>query len=352
MNRYRIRSRRLVPLALVITAGCQEKNPPPKIPAPAPARETASKAPSDEGVVPDDVIVAHLERQLAADPVLSERKVGVAATSGIVTLSGTVEDPLEVRRAISLAHVIRGVRAVVDNMGLVARPAPDDVLASWVQTRLSDDAVTADEPVVVRAHGGVVVLSGSVDADATRSAAGSDALAVAGVQDVDNRLAIAPRSRQDARVEREIERSLRNDAWTAGSHIDVHVDGGVAHLSGWVVTPAQRSRAAFDAATATPIEVDLEQLQVDPSTDDGTIRHRADPRYQDGDIGQALLDAYVQDARVHPFAPSVEVVDGVITLRGKAPNPEAARAAGEDARNVIGAAAVHDHLTSREPSGS
>ena len=84
-----------------------------------------------------------------------------------------------------------------------------------------------------------------------------------------------------------------------------------------------------------------------PSTDgcdDGTLRGRTPAARADGDIGQAVLDAYVGDPRVHPFVPTVEVRDGAVILTGVAPNPEVARAADDDARNVVGAVAVHDDL--------
>jgi osmotically-inducible protein OsmY len=80
--------------------------------------------------------------------------------------------------------------------------------------------------------------------------------------------------------------------------------------------------------------------------DDGTLRDRPPAPRADGDIGQSLLDAYVRDPRVAPFVPSVDVRDGVVVLTGVAPNPDAARAAGEDARHVPGVVEVRDDIKS------
>ena len=119
-------------------------------------------------------------------------------------------------------------------------------------------------------------------------------------------------------------------------------------VAGWGGTATEKARAENDARGASPRRVDGSELRVDRGIDDGTLRGRPPIARSDGDLGQALLDAYVRDPRVHPFLPSVDVHDGVIILTGIAPNPFAALAAGDDARNVIGVVEVYDKMKTTE----
>jgi osmotically-inducible protein OsmY len=90
--------------------------------------------------------------------------------------------------------------------------------------------------------------------------------------------------------------------------------------------------------------VDASRLHIEGFADDATLRTQPRVSRSDEEIGQALLDAYVRDPRVAPFVPSVNVRQGVVVLTGVAPNPDAARAAGDDARNVTGVIGVHDDI--------
>jgi len=53
------------------------------------------------------------------------------------------------------------------------------------------------------------------------------------------------------------------------------------------------------------------------------------------------------DPRVYSFNPTVIVNDGIVTLTGKVDNLKAKRAAGQDAKNVVGVFGVNNHLKVR-----
>jgi osmotically-inducible protein OsmY len=88
-------------------------------------------------------------------------------------------------------------------------------------------------------------------------------------------------------------------------------------------------------------------LRIDASADDGTLRAMPGFAPDDRDIAQAVLDAYAVDPRVRPFAPTINVRNGVVVLTGIAPDARALRAAEEDARNVPGVAQVRDVMRER-----
>jgi osmotically-inducible protein OsmY len=248
------------------------------------------------------------------------------------------------RRAVDIAHVVRGVRAVVDRTEVAALPRPDYELDAAVAGVLSRDPVTAGEGIAARTERSVVLLTGQVASSAVRRAAEANALAVPGVLDVVNDLAVVPRRRADDRIAAEVERTIEDDPWVGGSHVRAEVRSGLVYLSGWVGSDVEKARAVAGAWTASPAGVNAAALLVDQFVDDGTLRaHRGAGRL-DGDLEQSLLDAFVRDPRVHPFAPTVDVHDGVVVLSGVAPNPFVARAVDEDARALPGVGAVHDDV--------
>jgi osmotically-inducible protein OsmY len=84
-------------------------------------------------------------------------------------------------------------------------------------------------------------------------------------------------------------------------------------------------------------------LRIENPVDDGTLRSKPEVLHTDGDLDQALHDAFARDPRIQPpFLPTVDVRDRFVVLTGVAPNPEAARAVDEDARNLPGVTDVRD----------
>ncbi len=322
--------------------------PPPPVHAPAPARETLSGNPFDGGAVPDDSIARVMRHELAADPVLAGQVVGVDVAQGVVDLQGTVETALAKERVLEIARVVRGVRAVVDRVQVAARPRPDYELDFAVANALSQDPAVAGAPIAARAHLGIVYLTGHVATQAERRAAGADVLGVPGVRDLVDDVVLRAQVPLDAhRTEMAAARVLRDDLWLDSSHLRIQWTGGTLRLSGWVGSPQEWARAEADARSASPTgSVDASAVRIDRWTDDGTLRRGPMVARSDGDLGQALLDAYVRDPRVPPFVPTVDVHDGIVILTGVAPNPDAARAVDADARDLPGAAAVHDFVKS------
>jgi osmotically-inducible protein OsmY len=227
----------------------------------------------------------------------------------------------------------------------VTHPRPDYELEFVVASTLSNDPAVARERVAARSESGVVYLSGVVDAEGARRIAEEDVLGVPGVRGVVNNLVVHAQERQDEGVAATATRLLQDDPWLDDSRVQAVAERATVRLTGYVGSPQEWVRAKADAALASPVAaVDAAGLRIDRWVDDGTLRGRAVPQRPDGDIGQSVLDAYVADPRVHPFVPTVEVHDGAIILTGVAPNAEAARAAEDDARNVVGVSSVHDDV--------
>jgi osmotically-inducible protein OsmY len=230
----------------------------------------------------------------------------------------------------------------VDRTVVAVVPRPDYEIEFAVAGALAHDPATAGEPIAARAHQAVVRLSGDVDSNAARRIAVSDLLAVPGVVDVVDNLVVLPGKRADSKLAAQVARIVRDDPWLDDDRILVSARSGVLHLAGSVGSAAERARAENDARAASPAHVDASMLRIENWVDDGTLRSNPDVLHTDGDLDQALHDAFVRDPRIQPFVPTVDVRGRSVVLTGVAPNPEAARAVDEDARNLPGVADVRD----------
>lgn len=329
-------------VCVALASSCASRSARPTGLAPALARDTATS----DLRVPDATLEKVLAGELAADRAFVHPTIGITSRRGIVTLAGTVDSQWAKARAVELARVVRGVRAVVDRIDVLQRARPDYELDATVAYEVSrDPAIAEGERIVPHARDGVVNLTGLVDSAGARVVAERDVLRIQGVRSVTNHLEVSPHRREPGSVEALAKRLLRDDPWLGDMDVRVRVDDDALHLAGFVAGPRQWARARVDASLASSlVSVDMSSLSVDRGADDGTTREGPVAGRSDGDIGQALLDACVVDPRVPPFVPTVDVVAGVVVLTGVAPNPRAAFAVADDARNVVGAAAVHDDL--------
>ncbi len=313
-----------------------------------------SAAPAPDVVNASDVVAADasdarvayvLIRELDREPILRAEHIHVSIDLGIAVLDGRVADRLAKDRAVELARVVRSVRAVVDRIDVAPVRRPEGDLELVVAGVLSNDPVTAPQRIVVRASEGVVHLSGDVDSMGTRRIAERNVLAIPGVIEVLDDLAVRPQRLSDAWVVSAVERIVHDDPWLDASALRVSARGGVVELAGRVASGAERARAEDDAREASPADVDVSALQIeDVFHDDGTLRATPGWTPGDRDIAQAVRDAYIIDPRVR-CAPTVQVRDGVVVLTGVAPTRPALRAAEEDALHVTGVARVRDDLS-------
>jgi osmotically-inducible protein OsmY len=337
--------RLLVALALASTAACASGGavtPPLSFESPVALRGAITGYPY--GVVPDTWIVAVARRELKDDPVTRTETVGVTSDHGIVVLGGSVTTLLAARRALEIAHLVRGVRAIVDRLELAAVPTPDHSLELAAETSLRIDPVTARQRLHARVARGSALLTGEADSPAVRSAALEDLQAIPGIVAVVDETTVRNVTGPDALLAAAIRRSSSADPWLDGSRVRVTTRRGFVQLDGWVTSPQERARAEADAWTALPAGVDARGLQVAPFADDGTLRGSPEKPRSDGDLEQSLRDALLHDARVTPFVPKVYVQGGVVVLSGVAPNAAAARAVDEDAWNLPGVRAVQDFI--------
>lgn len=66
--------------------------------------------------IDDATITAKVKTALIAEPDLEALKIDVDTADGVVTLSGTVDSPTKVNRAVQLAEAVQGVRSVANRL--------------------------------------------------------------------------------------------------------------------------------------------------------------------------------------------------------------------------------------------
>jgi osmotically-inducible protein OsmY len=321
---------------------CGGAPPPAPLEAPTALRGTPAFQPT--GSVSDAAIVATMQRELGNDPVTGSESFEVTSQGGVVVMHASVATPLAAKRALEIAHVVRGVRAIVNNVSVVGALRPHRELELAVESALRRDPATAAQRVHVRVERGAVRLSGEVDSAAVRGAAVNDALGVPGVGDVVDDLVVRGTAGSDSQLAAAARRAIADDVWLDGAAVLVDAGGAVVRLHGWVATRLELSRALADAWAAAPVAVDARRLQLAQLADDGTLRESPPQSRSDAELTQSLLDAIVQDDRVFAFAPTVDVHRGVFVLTGVAPDAATARAIASDAREVPGTRAVLDYL--------
>jgi hyperosmotically inducible protein len=129
----------------------------------------------------DSGITSSVKSKLIADEVVKARNINVDTHDRVVTLTGTVQSPVEESRAIEIARDTKGVADVVDKMSVasgepgaapttgldtpataVGGAVSDATITSDVRARLLADADVSGQKIAVATHDRVVTLSGTV----------------------------------------------------------------------------------------------------------------------------------------------------------------------------------------------
>jgi osmotically-inducible protein OsmY len=85
--------------------------------------QTVTIAAKQPPPVTDDTITDQVMLKLTSDPVVKGGALKVDVKSGVVTLSGAVEQSKQRDKAEKLARKVKGVKSVVNNIEIKARAA-------------------------------------------------------------------------------------------------------------------------------------------------------------------------------------------------------------------------------------
>lgn len=197
--------------------------------------------------------------ELQWEPRVDHANIGVAATDGVITLSGFASSYAEKIAAEKAARRIKGVRGLAEEIE-VRLPSQAKTADPEIAKRIADifdwSAMIPNNKIAVKVEHGWVTLTGMVDGHFQRKSAVDFASRISGVKGVSNQITVkAAPSPLD--VKDRIMAAFRRNADLDASSITVSADGNTVRLGGQVHTWYERQiaeRAAWSAPGVDRIE--------------------------------------------------------------------------------------------------
>jgi len=199
--------------------------------------------------------------ELGWEPSVTAAHIGVAASAGVVTLTGHVRNYAEKHAAETAAARVKGVKAVAEELEIrldAGTSRGDEAIAAAAVDRLAWDVSVPYDSVKVKVEKGWITLSGQVDWRYQKEAAEQDVRRLFGVVGVTNQTTIKP-TVDTRNISDDIKHAL-NRSWLEAKTVHVSAEGGRIKLTGTVHSMHDRlmaSDAAWAAPGATHVENDI-----------------------------------------------------------------------------------------------
>lgn len=210
----------------------------------------------------DSELQRDVMEELVWDPRVGRAEIGVAASGGVVTVSGQVDSYAKKVAAVKAAERVAGVRAVADELRIevpTSLKRSDMDIAHAVANALRWDIEVPDEKIKARVDAGWVWLDGEVDWEFQRAAATGAVRNLTGVMGVSNEIRLKKHVFAPD-VKFRIESALKRNATVDASHITVLASDGEVTLKGHVHSWSARAdaeRAAWSAPGVIRVKDEL-----------------------------------------------------------------------------------------------
>ena len=201
----------------------------------------------------DNQLQQDVMAELKWEPAVIAAHIGVTAKSGVVTLSGHVDNFFSKLEAERAARRVNGVTAVAEEIEVQLpfdRRRTDDEIAAAVVDRLSWNVAIPPNAIKVTVEKGRVTLAGELDWHYQKDIAETQVRDLSGVMSVDNHITLKKRV-NTADIGADIKSALTRSWYTRPDAITVKADGGAVTLSGFVHSPHAR-QVATETAWAAP----------------------------------------------------------------------------------------------------
>ena len=199
--------------------------------------------------------------ELGWEPSVTAAHIGVAASAGIVTLTGHVKTYAEKYAAETAAGRVKGVKAVAEELEIrleTEMSRTDEAIATAAVDRLAWDVSVPHDSVKVKVEKGWVTLSGQVNWWYQKEAAEQDVRRLFGVLGVSNQTTIKMKV-DTSNLSDDIKHALHR-SWFDPKTVDVSAEGGYVKLTGTVHSMHDRLMAggtAWAARGVTHVENDI-----------------------------------------------------------------------------------------------
>jgi osmotically-inducible protein OsmY len=244
----------LVPLSAFGTASCDRDKKEARTTSPAAKQETNTPAATNNATPMGDRELADaVTRSLERDPGVKLEGIEVKVTDGIVELTGKARDLLTSRRAVRIAELVRGVRAVSDRVEIAVEPRPDRRLETDIEAALLHNAAADSFEIDAKAKDGAVTLTGKVQPYFYPSAPYIETW----------RHVPLKATRSDGDIAKDIRDELMWSPFVDADEVTVQVNAGEATLTGQVDSYGELSSATENAFEGGAIAVE-NKLRVAP----------------------------------------------------------------------------------------
>lgn len=150
------------------------------------------KFPSEFKIPSDDEIKSNVSNRLLWDPSIDSTKVDISVSTGLVTLTGTVDAYWKKIAAGNIVSRVSGVVDVTNNIAVVPTESViDEDIAKDITSALKRNVLVDLEDIDIKVENGTATLTGSVSTWAEYDAAMNAAHYTAGVIDVKDHLTFA-----------------------------------------------------------------------------------------------------------------------------------------------------------------
>ena len=213
-------------------------------------------------MINDSQLQKAVQAELEWEPSVTAAHIGVAAQSGVVTLTGHVETYPEKHAAEMAATRVKGVKAVAEELEVrlpFETKRSDEAIAAVAIERLSWDVSIPKDAVKVKVEKGWITLSGQVDYYYQKNAPEQDIRPLMGVIGVSNHITIKPQV-NTGNISDDIIHALHRSWFFDPNTIRVTAVGGHVKLEGTATSAHDKDVAASTAWMApgvTSVENDL-----------------------------------------------------------------------------------------------
>lgn len=186
-----------------------------------------------------------VEDALKWEPTLHAAEIGVIVKSGIVTLTGSVDNFVKKTHAERAAREVAGVLAVVEQIQVVPSgpkiKSDYDIAAEVVET-LKDNWNIPCERIGIKVENGYVYLSGTLPWHYQKEAAKRSIQSIHGVREIVNLIHLESEDHPMIDRQKVIDALMRH--WSVNANnIQVAVSGNTVTLKGFVSSLIQKDQA-------------------------------------------------------------------------------------------------------------
>jgi len=290
---------------------------------------------------------AEIERavleEMSGDKYGSAGGLRARVKAGIVELLGSTPTVAGKDRALRVAKVVHGVRAVVSRVQVSYARRPDADVARDVKRVLRSEPALAGMPIRTKVSGGIVELDGTIDTWDEQQLAESLALNVVGVRFCQNQLVSSQRGRRSAAaLAGDVRSRLNHDPLLHGDPIAISVRGTRARLTGTVGSAREWKRACSLAWVKGMTAVDCDPIVVDTINPPNSNLRRRWPT--DREMAATFMEVLAYWPSVSTAGLAVTASSGVLTLSGTTPTASDASALRSIASCVVGVTDVDNQL--------